>query len=514
MTNGADADTISPLAMTPPHAAARLTRGPLLARNVLWNLAGLLLPLAVAIAAAPPLIRGLGVERFGILSLAWTVIGYFSLFDLGLGRALTKLASDRLATQSRDSIAPVAWTGITLLVALGSLGTVAAWALAGWLVDTALHIQGDLRAESLGSFYWLGAAIPLITLTSGLRGLLEAGQHFTAVNLIRLPMSVFSFIGPLLVLPFSRNLVPVVVVLVAGRLVAAAAHLAVCLRLFPAMRRPVSFDRAIVGPSLALGGWMTVTNIVGPLMTHLDRFLVGVILSVGAIAYYTTPFDVVTRFLVVPGAVASVLFPAFAFSLAGEPERTTLLVARGTKYIFFAILPITLAAAALAPEALEVWLGPVFAERSATPLRWLAVGVVANGLAQMPFVLLQAGGKPDVAAKLHLVELPIYLAGLWALTASYGITGTAVAWTARCVVDAVALFALARPLLRGPRTFMPTLALASLATAGLFLAATLAGGLAARALVLALALAGIAAAAWRSLAADERAFIVRALSVR
>ena len=47
----------------------------------------------VALVAIPILVDGLGTARFGILTLAWMVVGYFSLFDLGLGRALTKLTA-------------------------------------------------------------------------------------------------------------------------------------------------------------------------------------------------------------------------------------------------------------------------------------------------------------------------------------------------------------------------------------------------------------------------------------
>ena len=53
-------------------------------RNVLWSLAGTGLPLIVAAASIPSLIAALGTTRFGVLSLAWIVVGYFSLFDLGL----------------------------------------------------------------------------------------------------------------------------------------------------------------------------------------------------------------------------------------------------------------------------------------------------------------------------------------------------------------------------------------------------------------------------------------------
>ena len=74
---------------------ANLIGGRRLVRNVFWNLLGTGAPLLVAIVAIPMLIEGMGTARFGVLTLAWMVVGYFSLFDLGLGRALTKLVAER-----------------------------------------------------------------------------------------------------------------------------------------------------------------------------------------------------------------------------------------------------------------------------------------------------------------------------------------------------------------------------------------------------------------------------------
>ena len=73
-----------------------LISGTRLARNSALNLLGLCSPLLVAIVAIPILIRGLGTDRFGVLTLVWVVIGYSSLFDLGLSRALTKIVAEKL----------------------------------------------------------------------------------------------------------------------------------------------------------------------------------------------------------------------------------------------------------------------------------------------------------------------------------------------------------------------------------------------------------------------------------
>jgi O-antigen/teichoic acid export membrane protein len=70
--------------------------GRLLARNVVWNLIGGGAPMLVAVFCIPILAKGLGTDRFGVLALAWALIGYTSLFDLGLGRALTQLVAKKL----------------------------------------------------------------------------------------------------------------------------------------------------------------------------------------------------------------------------------------------------------------------------------------------------------------------------------------------------------------------------------------------------------------------------------
>jgi O-antigen/teichoic acid export membrane protein len=485
-----------------------LTRGGLLARNVAWNLAGQLMPMFVGLAVVPPLVRGLGVERFGVLSLAWMVVGYFSLFDLGLGRALTKLVADRLTDGDHRAIASLAWTSTVLMVVLGAIGTLVVWGLTPWLVQDALKVSPSLVPETLLGFYWLGTAIPLITATSGLRGLLEAHQEFAVINLIRVPISMLSFLGPLAVLPFSHSLVPVMVSLVAVRVVGTLAHLAACFRAFPALAGHRGFDGTLVGGVLRLGGWMTVTNIVGPVMTYLDRFLVGMILSVTAVAYYTAPFDVVTRLLFIPIGVVGVLFPAFAVTHDRDPDHAALLLSRGTKYVSLGLLPLLFVLAGFAPEGLRLWLGTTFAAASTAPLRWIAAGVFANALAQVPFAFLQAAGRPDATAKLHLAELPFYLLAVWFLTARMGITGTAIAWTVRAAVDAVLMFAVVAHVLPASRRFLSRLTLAAAGAAAAFAACSLPPSTLARGCTTAGVLVALAALGWTAaLSPDERAYV-------
>jgi O-antigen/teichoic acid export membrane protein len=401
----------------------------------------------VAVFSIPILIRGLGKDRFGVLTLAWALIGYASLFDLGLGRALTQLVAKKLGAGEHREVPTAVWTSLGLMLLLGMLGTAVVVMASPWLVHRVLNVPEALQHETLGVFYLLGLSVPLVITTAGLRGVLEAHQHFGLINALRVPMGVYTFASPLMVLPFSRSLLPVVIVLVVGRLLAWAAHLVLCLRAVPAMRRKIAWEAAAVGPLLRLGGWMTVSNTVSPLMVTLDRFLVGAMVSMTAVAYYATPYEIITKLLAVPAAVMGVMFPAFSTSFVQDRARTAVLYGRCIKYLFLILFPVVLLTVVLAKDGLTLWLGADFAQHSFRVLQWLAVGVFLNSLAQVPFTLLQGGGRPDLTAKLHLIELPLYLLGLWWLISHYGIEGVAIAWTARMGVDALALFVFSQWLL-------------------------------------------------------------------
>jgi len=251
-----------------------------------------------------------------------------------------------------------------------------------------------------------------------------------------------------------------------------------------------------VGPLIRFGGWMTVSNVVGPIMVYMDRFLIGAFVSVAAVAYYTTPYEVITKLWLIPGAVVGVLFPAFAASYVGDRQRSATLFSWGTKCVLLALIPIVLGAVTLAPEAMDFWLGGEFARQGTGVLRWLAVGILLNSLSYIPFALVQGAGRPDLTARLHLLELPFYLLAIWWLIHLYGIQGAAIAWAARVGLDACILFALAMRVLPEAIPTIRRLGLVAIGAIGLLSLAVFPLSFAARAVFLVFALGGSGLATW------------------
>jgi len=495
-----------------PNNVSSLTSGRILARNTIWNLIGLGAPLLVAFFAIPLLIKGLGTDRFGVLALAWAVVGYFNLFDLGMGRALTKLVAEKLGAGQADEIPKLIWTALALMGMLGVIGALVAAGLSPWLVHNTLKIPQALQDETLRAFYLLSLSIPVVISATGLRGVLEAYQRFDLANIVRIPLGMFTFLGPLAVLPFSNSLFPVVAVLVAGRFLTWGVHLLLCLRIVPTLRLNIRLQRTMVRPLISFGFWMTVSNIVGPVMVYMDRFFIGALISVTAVAYYTTPNEVIRRLGLIPNALIGVLFPAFSTTMAQNRAHTARLFGRGINYVFLALFPLTLIIVTMAHEGMALWLGVGFADNSTFVLQWLAVGVFLNSIAKIPFVLVQGAGHPDITAKMHLIELPFYLLTLWWLLGTYGIKGAAVAWVGRVGIDTLILFAMAQWLLPDTRALIWNSLLRIIIALCIFIMAGYTAGLFMKWMFLVGTLTGFIVVTWLwLLAPEERRMLKRLL---
>lgn len=405
-----------------------------LSKNVLLNLFAEGVPLLVSLFCIPILVHRLGTEQFGILTLAWAIIGYFGIFDMGLGRALSKIVAERLGHQDYESIPVLFWTGLLMM---GVLGLIAAAVLGGgasYAVRHILSVSSYLQHETVIILYLLAATVPLVILTSGMTGVLTAYQRFDLITKVRIPIGAWMFVGPVIAVFIFHTLISVVVMAVLGRCVMWFSIGLLCWKNVPGLGGPI-FRRHEVKPLVSFGGWLTVSNIVSPVMEYMDRFFIAAVVGLSAVAFYTTPFMAAIKVQILPNILLAVLFPAMATALSYDRLRARKMFTMASISTFLVVFPIALIVIAFGKYGLEFWLGKDFADHSTLPLQILMVGILVNSLALIPYSFIQADGRPDITAKLHLIELPLYLAFLWYALHGWGITGAAIAWTSRVTLD-------------------------------------------------------------------------------
>jgi O-antigen/teichoic acid export membrane protein len=186
------------------------------------------------------------------------------------------------------------------------------------------------------------------------------------------------------------------------------------------------------------------------MLSYLDRLLLATLVPVRAVAIYATPYDVLSKSLILPSSIMASVFP-LASGLARGSEPVQRMLSESVRLLFVAMFPVSFAFVVFARPGLQSWLGPEIADQGSLVMQILAVGVLLNALAQGPATLIQAAGEPRWMAKLHMAELPLFVAVLWLLTSRYGVIGTAVASSLRNGLDAAVVFWLAqRRVARGP----------------------------------------------------------------
>lgn len=442
--------------LSEPLAPTVVPGGAALARNAFLNFAGLGVPLLAAVIAVPMLTYSLGAARFGLLGLAWASLEYLALLDAGLTRATTQSVATSVSRGTRD-VRQVVSVSITLLVTVGLLFG-SAFAIAAPLVTRALHIPPSLHAEAVGLFRVVGLSVPVVLAMTSMRGVLEGAHRFDLSVMTKIPGSLAAVVIPAAG-AFAGLSLPVLMLLVL------AARLVICgvlWRLIPtavpgfAWERPREWSRArSIGRFAA---WVGVSSVISPVLVYLDRFFLAATAGVAATGYYVGPYEGVVRLLVVPVSLSGALYPALAGMAArgdADAARAGRVVGAALRQVFLAMVPTAALVAAFAPLILSVWLGADYADRSSTAMRILAIGVVANALAHVPFAYLQAVGRPDITARLHVLELVIHVPVTWWLVSRFGIAGAATAWTVRVTGDAL-LLAGASAWLRHHRGLAPT----------------------------------------------------------
>src|SRR3954447_18101947 len=140
-----------------------------IARNTIWNFAGVAVPVPIALIAIPSLIGRLGSERFGLLTIAWALMGYFGVFDFGLSRATTSYLARAIHHEDEPEIRRLFWSSVAAHLALG---------LAGGLflcfsppsLERALWVGAATRGAPRTTLTLLALSVPLLLLTSVSRG--------------------------------------------------------------------------------------------------------------------------------------------------------------------------------------------------------------------------------------------------------------------------------------------------------------------------------------------------------
>jgi O-antigen/teichoic acid export membrane protein len=405
------------------------------AKDTLWNLLGNVFPIIVGLWSIPFLLKSIGFELFGILTIIWSIIGYFSLFDLGLGRAITYLIAmnrDKNILHHYKTFSE----SLGMSVLFGFVGTIILIFFSEKLAYCWLGISAINQCSVFNTLLLTAIAIPLTTMTSILKGTLEGFELFRILNIVKILFGISNFVVPAVVVYFcGSNIILIVLGLVLTRFVFLIIHFIILRNCTPI--RKIYIKLHVNSQLLKIGSGMTVSTIIGPMMVLGDRFLMSYVLGVDKVAFYSIPFDLVVKLIVIPASFSSMLYPKISainngLIIGGLYKKSRLIIS-------LIMTPICLFVYFFSFQILNLWLGSNVANSSYMILSCLSIGVLFNSISQVPFTFLHSIGKVWDTAFIHIFEIAIYTVLLLFSLHYYGIIGAGFAFTIRCAIDYILL---------------------------------------------------------------------------
>jgi O-antigen/teichoic acid export membrane protein len=414
----------------------------LLARNATLNLVTEGLIFLFLIVAIPKLVSFLGETAFGLFSIAWVAVGYLAFLDIGVSSATTKFTSEYLAKQEKDRIGDLIRTALAANTIMGVVAGGVAVSISPLLIRYVFKIPESMHSQALSVFVGVAFALPVLLIQGVLRAVLTSYQRFDWLNLVNGSVISLQWVVMTLLAWRGFGVVTVVWVAVLARVVMVAVFAFLLLRLVPDVFSQFSFCWATLWRLLHFGAWVSVSQVMSPILVYLDRIMIAAMVSLQAVTIYTIPTEVFNRLGILPSCLMATLFPAFSHhgAIGAENGQMTRLYNVTTRYLLFVLLPFFALLFVNAQDILTVWMGPKFSTEGTLVLQILAVGALVNFIARLPYGAVQAVGRPDITGKFHLLELPIYLALCLLLIPRWGIEGAALACTARLLLDAFLMF--------------------------------------------------------------------------
>jgi O-antigen/teichoic acid export membrane protein len=366
-------------------------------RNVAYNFLSQVWFLILPLAASPYIVRQLGVDAFGVLSLASAVIGYLAILDLGMGTATIKYIADAYAVRDFQSISKVVGTSIVIYTGLGLLGTLIILATANLIVTRLLHVPVNLVSATLFVFYLSSLGFLVNMPLSVFNAIPNALQRFDILVKQNLVLGTATIAGQVILLAMGYSLKALISLNVVISAVGILVFVIVSRRLLPDVSFRPAFDRPTAKRILSFSALKVVSIMSGQIVFQLDKLFIAAFLPLASVSYYVVSLSLAQKMLTVIPNVTTAVFPAVS-EFKADKERLDDLYIRVSKAVLLLVLPIAVVLLVFSEKILGFWMGSDFAVHGAVALRYMAVAYLLSALAAVPGVFAEGLGRPGIPA--------------------------------------------------------------------------------------------------------------------
>jgi len=399
-----------------------------LIHNTIFSIGGWAVPIVLSFVFTPYIVGKLGNDAYGILTLVWSVIGYFAFLDLGLGRALVKFVAEYSGKKDLDAVNESIGSALLIALTLGIPGAILIFASAGILSSSVLKIPCEFEHVAFVAFR-LGAVGFLAAMMQTLfRAIPNGLNRYDVTSVTSVCTKAFSAVAAAGLLAMGGGLVHVVALYVSIPIVTSVIYSVAARVLLPGIRfrlrtRPVVFKRV-----LNFGLFAVLSRIAYVFARYADRLVIGTMIGVASVTFYAVPLLLVGRISSLTQHIGNVVFPAVS-QLQGEQQQAAVvdLYLTASRLMTALSTAICLPLLVFGSRLLALWMTPEFAEEVGMVIVFVTLGVYVDCQTNIPAFVVDGLGQPKVTGISAITQAALFVALMIPFAEIAGITGVALA---------------------------------------------------------------------------------------
>jgi O-antigen/teichoic acid export membrane protein len=402
--------------------------------NTVATIVSVLIPGLLGLGSLKPLLELLGAETFTILSFFWVYTSHLGFFDLGISRnlgiELPKLPNgekSKLVNQSVRKGFVYSLIGVVVVALL-------LFVIPIFNPQFSVVSQGRVFAVLL---VW----VPLAVIQMIVRGVFEASESFISAAVFRAYNQSVLFLVPWVMAYWGYHdiLQMVVVITVARVLSLLPAFYWLMSQYSLAVTKKIEDREVVIHRN---NQWITLSNLSGIVNGSLDRFILLSVLGAQAIGAYVFAQDFGIRILVLSSSFALVLLPFF--SRNQSKLQNHIWVKRGIGLILLSHIALGLILFFGQSHLIHGFTNMPLAQ-DVVDFFWIfLLGITANGIGHIVLSALHSHRELKRPALWHVISAVLHIPLLYWVVQGFGLTGAALLWSVRSVVDTVVLYILWR----------------------------------------------------------------------
>ena len=395
------------------------------ALNVIMNWVAMAVGMIVPFFLTPFVIRSLGVAAYGVWILAVSTVSYLNILDLGLRSAIIRFVSKAEAEGKPEDATAAIGAALWVRILISSGVALISIAL---LFPHLFKVPAGMQEPAQITVLMCALSVAL-TLVSGVFGAVLAAIHrFDVLSSISAVQTLLRAGGVILILSSGHGLVSLAYWEVIVTLLGGLTTTAIALKIFPLCRVSVARpDMEILKRIWSYSFTTFIFIIAVQIIVNTDNLVVGALISVGMVAFYSIGGSLMGYSWQVVSAISTTFTPmASNMEAGGKSQELQRLLIRGTQATLGIALPISVALLLRGKTFISLWMGPQYSEIAGTVLQILIISQffgVADGTAAS---IMMAIDKHKPVAKSAVVEAVLNLGFSILLVKTVGIYG--VAW--------------------------------------------------------------------------------------